>query len=143
MATNESNALSGKHVVVQNAVFGGTGVLTAVGPSAPSTTIALSTVVPGDGAELKECTFRVTTTGAHTTSGTHEWSISDGTNALATMVSTDAETVAGTLITLVLGSATNGKNIATTAGSRLILTNTELGTVTTGLAGIFRLVWGL
>lgn len=142
MASTEATIIQGSNVYVQSAVFGGGGALTAVSPSANGTD-ALSAVVPADGAELVECTFRITTVGAHTTSGTQQWSISDGTNALATMVATDAETAADTLITLVLGSATNGKNIATTAGSRLILTNTEDGTVTTGMAGIFRLVWAL
>jgi hypothetical protein len=150
MATNVSNAIQGKTTYVQECGFlTGTvagdvgGAITAASPASSTSGAMLAAVVPSDGAELVACTFTVTSPGTVTTSGTQQWSISDGTNALATMVATDAETAAGTLITLVLGSATNGKNIATTGGARLVITNTEAGTIGDGLNGIFRLVWAL
>jgi len=142
MADQEGTTIQRNNVYVQNCVFGGGGAHTAVSPAADGTD-ALTAVVPEDGAELISVTFTVTTIGAVTTSGTQQWSVSDGTNVLFTQAATDAVDVVGTVRTLVVGTATNGKAIASTVGTRLILTNTEDGTVGTGVAGIFRLVWAL
>lgn len=102
---------------------------------------ALATVVPADGAELMALTFTYTSPGTGT--HTQQWSISDGTNALATRAALVATTAAGTVSSFTMGTATNGKNLATTTGARLTLTNTSVGTSTDGAHGVFRLVWGL
>ena len=152
MATNESSALQGKHRHVTEcgflaSVVDGPGsiaehVIIMRSPNADGTA-TLSTTVPADGAELVEMTFTVLSAGTVTTSGTQQWSISDGTNALATLAATDATTAAGTVVSMTMGSATNNKNLATTDGARLTLTNTEVGTVGAGMEGIWRLVWAL
>jgi hypothetical protein len=140
MATTASTSIQGRSTYVQNAVFGGGGAHTALSPAA-SGTDALSAVVPADGAELVAATFTVTTAGVG--GGSNQWSVSDGTNALFTQAATINTTAAGGVRTMTMGTATNGRNIATTAGSRLILTNTLVGTASTAIAGIFRLVWAL
>ena len=149
MASTESTTIRGTNVYVTTCGFlTGTvvgdagGSITAGSPSADAVT-PLATVVPADGAELKSITFTVTSPGTVTTSGTQQWSISDGTNVLATQAAIDTEQAAGTILTLVMGSATNGKNIASTAGARLTMTNTEVGTIGDAMHGIFNLVWGL
>jgi len=148
MATNESSALQGNHVFVTEAccirapITAGVGVAynTLNTPTGDGTSV-LSTGVPADGAELVECTFTVTSAGIG--GSTQQWSISDGTNALATRAALIDTTAAGTVSTLVLGTATNGKNIATTDAARLTLTNTAVGTSTQGTSGVFRFVWAL
>ena len=98
-------------------------------------------MVPVDGAELIAASFTVQSTG----NGDHtqQWSISDGTNVLATLAAADADAAVGTVHTMVMGSATHGKAIGTTTGARLTLTNTSVGTSTEGMAGRFVLVWAL
>ena len=149
MATQESSTIAGKNVYIATCGFlAGTvagdqgGAQTHESPAADGVR-ALATVVPADGSELVAATFTVTSPGTVTTSGTQQWSISDGTNAIATLAATSAATAAGTVVSLVMGTATNGKNLATTDGARLTLTNTEVGTVGDGLHGVFRLVWAL
>ncbi len=142
MASTDATTIQGSNVYVEHAVFGGTGALTAVSPAADGTAV-LSALVPADGAELVSVTFTITTIGIVTTTGLQEWSVSDGTNVLFTQVATTAVGTVGDVRTFVTGTATNGKNIGTTTGSRLILTNTETGTVGTGVSGIFQLVWAL
>ena len=147
MATNESSSLQGKNVYVTEAGFAvdsitaGVGSITSFTSPSGDGTATLSTVVPADGAELVACSFTVTSAG--TGGSTQQWSISDGTNALATRAALIDTTAAGTVSALTMGTATNGKNLATTAGSRLTLTNTAVGTSTEGSSGVFRLVWAL
>ena len=143
MATNESSAFQGSNVYIAQFGWIGTGAETALPAMTDSATFALWHVVPADGAELVELTYTITVVGTATTSSTMEWSISDGTNALATLAATTGSTAVDTVLTLVMGSATNGKNLATTAGTMLVLTHTEAGTLTAGPAGIFRAVWAL
>ena len=138
MASTDGTTIQGSNVYVQNCTFGGGGTNTALSPAA-SGTDALTAVVPGDGAELVSATFTVTTAGVG--GGSNAWSVSDGTTALFTQAATINTTAAGGVRTMTMGTATNGKAIATTAGSRLILTNTLAGTASTAIAGIFRLVW--
>jgi len=149
MATQESSVIGKSNITVDTCSFlTGTvagdmgGAINASSPNATGVNV-LAAVVPADGAELIAMTFTVTSPGTVTTSGTQQWSISDGTNALATLAATSATTAADTVISLVMGTATNGKNLATTDGAALTLTNTEAGTIGDGLHGIFRLVWGL
>lgn len=142
MATTSGSTIQGRTTFVTTAGFTGTAAHTSVGLSANGTSV-LTTVVPADGAELISGTFTITTVGAVTTSGTNAWSISDGTNAIATIAAFDVTQAIGTILPLVMGSATNGRNIATTSGARLILTNTEAGTVGTAVSGIFNFVWAL
>ena len=152
MATTWGSTIQGKNIYVTTCGFmTGTvlgdsgGSITAGSPSADAV-VALATCVPKDGAVLVEADFIVTSPGSVTTSGTQEWSITDGTNVLATRAATNADatnTPAGTVLALTMGSATNGTNAATTTGAVLNLTNTEVGTIGDGLNGIFRLVWHL
>jgi len=148
MATNESSSLQGKNVFID---CGGTmthqltlaadiqNYLTVTGDG----TTTLACLVPADGAELVQATFTPTSLGV----GAHEqqWTISDGTNILATQATftNPASLTVGTAATQTMGTATNGKNLATTAGARLTMTNTSRGTSTRGVQGIFRLVWAL
>jgi hypothetical protein len=150
MATAESSSLQGRNVYVSDcglisastteAVTGMLGAYRT--PNATGTTV-LSTVVPADGAQLVAMSFTVHSAGTVTTSGTQQFAVSDGTNDLATLAATSVVQSAGAVLTFTMGTATNGKNLATTAGSRLILTNTEAGTIADGMHGIFRLVWAL
>ena len=116
-----------------------------VTPQAPdgTGTFVLATTVPADGAELISAKFTVTSGGSVTTSGTNAWSVSDGTNVLFTLPATSVTQSAGAILSMTTTTATNGKAIATTAGARLILTNTEAGTVGDGMHGFFTFVWGL
>ena len=149
MATTEGSTIQRNNTYITTCGFiGGTTEVSAEVYGSPdaSGTSVLATVVPADGAELVAMTFTVTSNATTTTSGTQQWSISDGTNALATLAATGvggAGTAAGTVLSMVMGTATNGKNLATTAGSRLTLTNTEVGTIGDGVHGVFRLVWAL
>ena len=145
MAATISSALQGKTVYVTESGFtvdaATYGLITSgKSPSADGTSV-LSATVPVDGAELTACTFTVLSIG----DGDHlqSWSISDGTNVLATLVSADADAAVGTVHTLTMGTAIHGKAIATTTGSRLTLTNTSVGTSTEGMSGYFNLVWAL
>ncbi len=103
----------------------------------------MSCVVPVDGAELLSVNFVVHSAGVISTSGTEQWSIGDGTNELATLAAFAGESVAGTILSFTMASATNGKAVATTGGTRLILTNTEAGTVSDGPHGRFSLLWAV
>lgn len=140
MPTTESTAFQGKYTFVQDAVFGGNGVNTALS-RADNGTILLSGTVPADGAELVEATFTVTTAGVG--AGSNQWSVSDGTNVLFTMAAIINTEAAGTIRTMVTSTGTNGKAIATTKSARLTLTNTLAGTASTAIAGIFRFVWAI
>ena len=147
MATNESSSLQGKNVYVTEAGFHADSITAGIGELISSTsptgsgTSILTTVVPADGAELIAMTWTTSSIAA----GTHEiqWAINDGTNDLATLAAVTATFALGTVTTLTMGSATNGKNLATTAGSALTLTNTAVGTSKEGTSGIYRLVWAL
>ena len=146
MAATVGTTIQGKSTYVQITTFQTAALANTVLSPATTTTILLGSLVPADGAELIDATFTITTAGGVTTSGTQQWSCSDGTNALFTMAATSsavADSAAGTVRQMTMGSATNGKNIATTAGSRLTLTNTVAGTITAAIAGIFKLVWAL
>lgn len=140
MASTVGSTIQGSNVYVENCVFGGGGANTALSPAANGTD-ALSAVVPADGAELIEASFTITTVGVG--AGSNAWSVSDGTNALATIAAVINTEAVGTIRTMTMGTAINGKAIATTDGARLILTNTLAGTASTAVAGIFRFVWGL
>ncbi len=145
MATTISSALQGKTVYIQESGFGTDaltyGLITSgTSPSADGTAV-LTAVVPVDGAELIAATFTVQSVG----NGDHtqSWSISDGTNVLATLSSADADATVGTVHEMTMGTAIHGKAIGTTTGARLTLTNTSVGTSTEGMAGRFVLVWAL
>jgi hypothetical protein len=141
----DGSTIQGKNVYVVSAGFAthtnGTGRIEGyISPHGDGTAV-LSCVVPADGAELVSATFTVISIGVG--GGTQQWSISDGTNVLATRAALIDTTAAGTVSELTVGTATNGKAIATTAGSRLTITNTSVGTSTQGSTGIFNLVWAL
>ena len=141
----EGSTIQGKNVYVTSAGFAthtaGTGrLLGYISPHGDGTAV-LSTVVPADGAQLVSATFTVISIGVG--GGTQQWSIHDGTNVLATRAALIDTTAAGTISTLTTATSINGKAIVTTAGSRLTLTNTSVGTSTQGSTGIFNLVWAL
>ena len=145
MATTQSSTIQGKTVYVAEAGFtvdAATYGLITSGKS-PSTdgTSVLSATVPVDGAELTAASFTVLSTGDG--DHTQQWSISDGTNVLATLAAADADAAVGTVHTMVMGTDINGKAIGTTTGARLTLTNTSIGTSTEGMSGYFNLVWAL
>ena len=147
MATNEGSTIQRKNTYVTEAGFvvdsitAGIGSITSFTSPTGDGTSVLSTLVPADGAELVACVF--TTSSAGTGTHTQQWSISDGTNALATLAATTATITAGVVTALTTTTATNGKAIATTAGSQLTLTNTAVGTSTEGVSGVFNLTWAL
>ena len=143
MAATLGSTIQGKTVSVHSATFQTAALANTVLAPATSTTILLGELVPADGAELVAAGFTVTAAG--TGGGSHQWSLSDGTNALFPLAATINTTAAGTVLPMVLTATAGagGKTIATTAGSRLTLTNTVAGTITTAIAGIFRLVWAL
>ncbi len=145
----EASVVQSKNTIVQNVGFIAAGVtetvaaLVMVGSPDGTGTSLLAGMVPADGAELISAKFTVTSGATVTTSGSNAWSISDGTNVLATLAATSATQTAGTVLSLTTTTATNGKAIATTAGARLVLTNTETGTIGDGMHGLFTFVWGL
>ena len=107
-------------------------------------TAAMSTTVPQPGAELIEATFTVLSAGTVTTSGTQQLAVGDGTNLLAISSATDATSAAGTIVTLTPQSVNNAKaNTAVAGGTRMVFTNTEVGTIGDGMHGMFRVVWSV
>jgi len=121
-----------------------TGILTKYSTLSATGTAAMTTMVPALGAELIAASFTVISPGSVTTSGNMAMAISDGTSELALNATGDATTAAGGIITLTPQSVANGKAVtAAAAGTRLILVNTETGTIGDGMHGIFRLVWAL
>jgi len=152
MATQESSTLAGRNVFIETCGFltgtvaGDMGGAINAKPAQDGTGISvLSGIVPADGSELVAAEFTVTSPGTVTTSREMQWEVSDGTNVLATLAASanNAATAAGTILSLIMGTATNGKNLATTDGARLTFTNTEVGTAGGGIHGLFRLVWAL
>ena len=144
----EGSTIQGKNVYVTSAGFivdsvsGGVGSITSYTSPTGNGTSVLSTVVPADGAELVSATFTVTSPGAG--GSTQQWSIADTAGTvLATRAALIDTTAAGTISTLTTATSVNGKAIAATAGARLTLTNTSVGTSTQGSTGIFNLVWAL
>ena len=142
----DGSTIQGKNVYVTSAGFAthtaGTGrLLGYISPHGNGTAV-LSTVVPADGAELVSATFTVISIGVG--GGTQQWSIADTAGTvLATRAALIDTTAAGTISTLTTATSVNGKAIAATAGARLTLTNTSVGTSTQGSTGIFNLVWAL
>ncbi len=143
MATNESNALQGRTVFTESCAFlllnTNAGVVSMATPVGDTASFWLSSVVPYDGAELLAASYTILSLGT----GNHEqsWTISDGTNILMTMSGLAQTSALGTVTAMTMGTATNGKNIATSAGNRLTITNTSVGTSTIGSMGVVRLVW--
>jgi len=153
MATNESSSLQGRNVYITECGFrhdeyalqGSISVAINEAFHTPNGdgTMVLAALVPADGAELVAASFTPLSLGT----GTHdqEWSISDGTNVLCQVGPTGValSITVGTAFAYTMGTTTNGKSIATTAGARLTLTNTSVGTSTRGVEGVHRFVWAL
>ena len=143
MATNESNALQGRHVWAESCAFlllnTNAGVVSMATPVDDIAAFRLSSVVPYDGAELLAASYTIMSPSL----GIHDqnWTITDGTNILMTLTDCLQSAAIGTVYGMTMGTATNGKNIATTAGTDLVITNTSVGTSTLGSMGVVRLVW--
>src|SRR3990172_8552016 len=106
MAATIGTTIQGKTTYVENTTFQTAALANTVLSPDGNGTALLGALVPADGAELREATFTITAAGAVTTSGTQQWSVSDGTNALFTMAATSsaaADSVAGGVRTMTLG----------------------------------------
>ena len=125
---------AGKHLTVVQ-------LETAVSTPDSSTTAEINAWVPSQNAQIVEATLTVTSPGTVTNTGDQTLSLGDGTTvALATASNADATSAAGTIITF---SGINTARATAAGGTKLVLTNTEAGTVGDGLHGSLSITWAL